>query len=61
VDVSDLKKMPTPELLVIADGLALPDTLGLSKPELILRIGRAVLAQGQELRGDGTLEILPEG
>ena len=53
--------MPTPELLAIADGLALTDTLGLSKPELILRIGRAVLSQGQELRGDGTLEILPEG
>src|SRR6185436_6834654 len=61
VDISDLKRMPTPELLAFADGLWLTDTIGLSKQELILNIGRAVLAQGQELRGDGTLEILPEG
>ena len=53
--------MAAPELLALADQRGLTDTSGLSAPELILRIGRAVLEKGEELRGDGTLEILPEG
>jgi transcription termination factor Rho len=61
VDISHLKKMPAPELLSLADGMALTGTATATKQELVLRVGRALLETGEELRGDGTLEILPEG
>ena len=60
VDISDLKKQSVSGLLALADSMALDDCAAATKQELILRIGRALLEQGEELRGDGTLEILPE-
>ncbi len=60
VDISELKKTPTPALLALADELAIPDTGDLTKPELVLRLGRAMLRRGDVLRASGTLEIMKQ-
>ncbi|HKS07083.1 MAG TPA: transcription termination factor Rho [Gemmatimonadaceae bacterium] len=61
MDTSALKRLPPTELLALADSLELNGTSGAAKQELILGISRALLSRGEELRADGTLEILPEG
>jgi len=61
VDIAELKKKTVPELLGLADEFGVPDSLGESRQELVSRICRAQLAQGGQLRGDGTLEIVSEG
>jgi transcription termination factor Rho len=61
VDISDLKRKPAPEFLALVESLGIPSTLATTKQELTLRVGRALLERGEELRGDGTLEILSEG
>ncbi len=45
----------------MADGLKVVYPEGLSKPELILKIGQGLLDSGVALRGEGVIEILPEG
>jgi transcription termination factor Rho len=45
----------------MADGLHVEYPEGLTKPELILRIGQSLLDTGVSLRAEGVLEILPEG
>ena len=61
MDTSDLKRLPPSELLALADSLELNGTAGATKQELILGVSRALLSRGDELRADGTLEIMPEG
>ncbi|HYV97980.1 MAG TPA: transcription termination factor Rho [Gemmatimonadaceae bacterium] len=61
MDLTSLKKMSAPELLALADELGLANTSTATKQELILWTGRALLEKHEEMRGDGTLEILPEG
>jgi len=61
VDIAELKKKSVPELLALADEFGVPDSIGESRQELVSRISRARLAQGGDLRGDGTLEIVSEG
>ena len=61
VDISDLKKLPATELLTLANGYGVTDTADATKAELVLQVGRSMLAQGESLRGEGTLELLPEG
>ncbi len=45
----------------MADGLQVEHPEGLTKPELILKIGQSLLDSGVSLRAQGVLEILPEG
>jgi len=45
----------------MADGLHVEYPEGLTKPELILKIGQSLLDTGVSLRAEGVLEILPEG
>jgi transcription termination factor Rho len=61
VDIADLKKQPTRDLVALAGELELPSLDAAAKQELLFHIGRALLGRGEELRGDGTLEILAEG
>jgi transcription termination factor Rho len=61
VDISELKRTPLPELVTLADSLGIPDALAATKQELILRICKIRLEQGELLRGDGTLEMTNEG
>lgn len=45
----------------MADGLQVEHPEGMTKPELILKIGQSLLDAGVSLRAEGVLEILPEG
>ena len=45
----------------MADGLHVEHDDGLTKPELILKIGQSLLDAGVALHAEGVLEILPEG
>ncbi len=49
------------ELQGMADGLQVEHPDGMTKPELILKIGQSLLDSGVSLRAEGVLEILPEG
>jgi transcription termination factor Rho len=61
VDIAELRRMPMPALLAMADELEIPATGDLSKPDLILRLGRALLRRGETLRVSGTLEVMKQG
>ena len=61
VDISDLKRKSVPELQQMADGLAILNVGTLRKQELIFRIEQSLLDTRVTLRGDGVIELLPEG
>ncbi|MCR4339339.1 MAG: transcription termination factor Rho [Gemmatimonadaceae bacterium] len=61
VDISDLKRKSVPELQRLADGLAILNVGTLRKQELIFRIEQSLLDTKITLRGDGVIELLPEG
>ena len=61
VDISDLKRKSVSELQQMADGLAIPNVGALRKQELIFRIEQSLLDTRVTLRGDGVIELLPEG
>ena len=62
VDLADLNRKPLAELQALADDLHLTGIGGLSVPELMLRIQRALLSQAEvTVRGSGVLELRPEG
>src|SRR5689334_1470362 len=45
----------------MADGLKIDGSAGLRKQDLIFQIEQNLLDRGETLRGDGVLEVLPEG
>ncbi len=61
VDIVELKRRSLPELHALADELAISNYTGLRKQELIFRIEQALLDADVTLRGEGVLEVLPEG
>jgi transcription termination factor Rho len=61
VDIADLKRKSVAELQVLAEGLNISNTSGLRKQDLIFRIEQNLLDTETVLRGEGVLEILPEG
>jgi len=61
VDISDLKRKSVTELQQMADGLAILNVGSLRKQELIFRIEQSLLDTKITLRGDGVIELLPEG
>ena len=61
VDIATLRRTPVAELQELAGSLALADTVGVRKQELILSIERALLAAGEPLTAEGTLEVVAEG
>ena len=61
VDLNELRRKPITDLRVMADALNIGYVAGLRKPELVLRVERALLAGNAVLRADGVLEILDEG
>ena len=61
VDIASLRRTPVAELQRLADEIGLTDINGLRKQDLILRIERALLANGETLTAEGTLEVVPEG
>jgi len=61
VDIASLRRTPVAELQRLADEHGVTGIDGLRKQDLILLIERALLAAGETLTAEGTLEIVPEG
>jgi len=61
VDIVELKRRSIADLQAFAASLSIPDTSGLRKQDLIYRIEQHLLNQQQQVRGEGVVEILPEG
>ena len=61
MDIADLKRKSVAELQEVAEGLDIANTSGLRKQDLIFRIEQNLLDAENILRGEGVLEILPEG
>ncbi len=61
MDISELKSKNVGELHDMAEELAIQNYAGLRKQDLIFRIEQSLLEGEVVLRGEGVLEILPEG
>jgi len=61
VDIAELKKKSVAELHEMAEELNITNYSGLRKQDLIFRIEQSLLDSDTVLRGEGVLEILPEG
>jgi len=61
VDIAELKRKSVEELHSLADELNITNYSGLRKQDLIFKIEQALLDSDTVLRGEGVLEILPEG
>ena len=61
MDIAELKRKSVSELQMLAEGLSISNTSGLRKQDLIFRIEQNLLDAETVLRGEGVLEILPEG
>jgi transcription termination factor Rho len=61
VDITALKSKTIAELHEMAEGLNLTNYSGLRKQDLIFRIEQNLLDSEVVLRGEGVLEVLPEG
>ena len=61
MDLASLRRTDAAELQRLADELGLIDVVGLRKQDLLARLEHALLARGDALIAEGTLEIVPEG
>ncbi len=61
MDIADLKQKSVAELHELAEDLNISNYSGLRKQDLIFRIEQNLLDADTVLRGEGVLEILPEG
>jgi len=61
VDIAELKSKSVEDLHTLAEELKLSNFSGLRKQDLIFRIEQNLLDSDVVLRGEGVLEILPEG
>jgi transcription termination factor Rho len=61
VDITDIKSKSIAELHEMAEGLNISNYSGLRKQDLIYRIEQNLLDSEVVLRGEGVLEVLPEG
>ncbi len=61
MDITELKQKSVAELHAMAQDLNITNYSGLRKQDLIFRIEQSLLDSDTVLRGEGVLEILPEG
>jgi transcription termination factor Rho len=61
VDISELKQKSVAQLQELAAELNITNCSGLRKQDLIFRIEQSLLDKDTVIRGEGVLEILPEG
>ncbi|MGD8726735.1 MAG: transcription termination factor Rho [Gemmatimonadales bacterium] len=61
MDIAELKQKSVSELHEMAEELNITNYSGLRKQDLIFRIEQSLLDSDTVLRGEGVLEILPEG
>ena len=61
MDIAELKRKSVAELHAMAEELNITNYSGMRKQDLIFRIEQSLLDAETVLRGEGVLEILPEG
>ncbi|MGD2136008.1 MAG: transcription termination factor Rho [Gemmatimonadales bacterium] len=61
MDIAELKQKTVAELHALAEELNITNYSGLRKQDLMFRIEQSLLDSDTVLRGEGVLEILPEG
>jgi transcription termination factor Rho len=61
VNIAELKRKSMPELLDMADTLAIPAHEAQGRQDLTFRIEQRLLDGAEPLVGEGVLEVLPEG
>ena len=61
MDIAEIKSKSIPELHEMAEDLDVSNYSGLRKQDLIFKIEQGLLDNDTVLRGEGVLEILPEG
>jgi len=61
VDIAELKQKSVAELHTLAEQLNITNYSGLRKQDLIFRIEQSLLDSDTVIRGEGVLEILPDG
>jgi transcription termination factor Rho len=61
MNLSELKKTPPAQLMALADELQIEGAARSKKQDVIFAILRAVAKNGDEISGEGSLEILPDG
>lgn len=61
MNLSDLKQQSPQAILQIAEEMGLEDISRKRKQELIFTILKALAKNGEEITGDGVLELLPDG
>ncbi|MBM4194013.1 MAG: transcription termination factor Rho [Gemmatimonadetes bacterium] len=57
MDTADLRNKPTSELLALATELELPDGVTHRRGDLVYHIAKALIARGEPMSAEGTLEI----
>src|SRR5690348_1712352 len=60
-NLTELTKMPAADLIALAENMHLENTARLDKKSLIFLILKAQAKKGEDIFGDGVLEILPDG
>jgi transcription termination factor Rho len=60
VDIATLRRTPVAELQQLAESLEITEIVGVRKQDLILSIERVLLARGEPLMAEGTLEVVAE-
>lgn len=61
MNLTELKKLPAPALVELANSLKLENTARLRKQDIIFAILKAHARNGENIYGDGVLEILQDG
>ena len=61
MDIAELKQKSVAELHALAEQLNITNYSGLRKQDLIFKIEQSLLDRDTVIRGEGVLEILPEG
>lgn len=61
MNLSDLKLKSPQEIIELAESMGLEDISRKRKQELIFAISKEMMKNGEEISGEGTLELLPDG
>jgi transcription termination factor Rho len=61
VNIGELKRKSSAELLALAADLGTETAPEATKQDILFRVEQALLDRGEELVGEGVLEVLPEG
>ena len=61
MEIASLRRLPEAELRAVALDLQLQIPTAMQHGEILLRVQRSLLARGETLIAEGTLELVPEG